>query len=182
MFNTYALIQDPYYTGQQGIIGHLLGGSSSAPIVAIGSGQPLACGTYTNAQSFGAGDGANFFDTENCVLTKAYNTQASLHSNATAGAGAFDIFANPSAVLSTLRPAILDLDTGTGGIGVFTGLMYWNVDLRVVKTIHIFESVSTQFEYTVTNVFNHPVFADPFAGNTFTGNGVDPPLRQPSVL
>jgi hypothetical protein len=39
--------------------------------------------------------------------------------------------------------------------------MYWNMDLRVVKNIKIYERVGIEFQYTVTNVFNHPVFFDP---------------------
>jgi hypothetical protein len=173
VFNTFAMIEDPWYKGQHGIIGHIAGGWSLAPILAIGSGQPLGCGTFTDAQSFGAGDGANFFTTENCILTqKASGGSASLHNNA--GAGAFNLFANPDAVLSTLRPAILGLDTNTGGVGVFRGLPYWNVDLRLVKDIKIRERVGLQFQYVVTNVFNHPVFSDPAVGDAQTGLGVDP--------
>jgi Carboxypeptidase regulatory-like domain len=172
VFNTYAMIDDPWYKSQQGVIGRLLGGWSASPILAIGSGEPLGCGTYTDSESFGAGDGANFFDTENCVLTKpASGSSASLHAD---GAGQYNIFANPSGVLSTLRPAILGLDTSTGGVGVFTGLMYWNVDMRLVKNIKIAERYSLQFEYTVTNIFNHPVFQDPAVGDAQTGIGVDP--------
>jgi hypothetical protein len=172
VFNTFAMIEDPWYKGQHGLIGRLAGGWSISPILAIGSGEPLACGTFTNGQSFGAGDGANFFDTENCILTKAASgSSASLHPD---GDGQFNIFANPSAVLSTLRPAILGLDNSTGGVGVFRGLMYWNVDMRIVKDIRVAERVSLQFQYVVTNLFNHPVFFDPSAGNTFTGLGVDP--------
>jgi hypothetical protein len=173
VFNTYAMIEDPWYKGQHGLIGHIAGGWSLSPVLAIGSGQPLGCGTFTDAQSFGAGDGANFFTTENCVLTKAASGgSASLHNNA--GAGAFNIFANPDGVLSTLRPAILGLDNNTGGVGVFRGLPYWNVDLRVVKDIKIRERIGLQFQYVVTNVFNHPVFSDPAVGDAQTGLGVDP--------
>jgi hypothetical protein len=172
VFNTYAMIEDPWYKGQHGILGHLLGGWSLSPILAIGSGEPLGCGTYTDAQSFGAGDGANFFDTENCVLTKAASgSSASLHAD---GQGQYNIFANPAGVLSTLRAPILGLDTSTGGVGVFTGLMYWNVDMRLVKNIKVTERVALQFEYTVTNLFNHPVFQDPEVGDAQTGIGVDP--------
>lgn len=173
VFNTYAMIGDPWYKSQHGLIGRLAGGWSLSPILAIGSGEPLGCGTFTDAQSFGSGDGANFFTTENCVLTKAYGGgSASLHNNI--GGGGYDIFANPSAVLNTLRPPILGLDNGVGGVGVFRGLPYWNVDLRVVKDIHLTERASFQFEYVVTNVFNHVVFADPAVGDAQTGLGVDP--------
>jgi Carboxypeptidase regulatory-like domain len=172
VFNTFAMIEDPWYKGQHGIIGHIAGGWSLSPILAIGSGQPLGCGTFTDAQSFGAADGSNFFTTENCILTKAASGgSASLHN---AGDGQFNIFSNPDAVLGTLRPAILGLDTNVGGVGVFRGLMYWNVDMRLVKDIHVTERVSLQFQYVVTNVFNHPVFSDPAVGDAQTGLGVDP--------
>jgi hypothetical protein len=177
VFNTFATMEAPWYKSQHGIIGRIAGGWSLSPILAIGSGQPLGCatsqGAQSGAQSFGAADGSNFFTTENCILTQAASGgSASLHSNA--GPGAFNIFGDPAAVLSTLRPPILGLDNNTGGVGVFRGLMYWNVDMRLVKDFKIRERVSLQFQYVVTNVFNHPVFLDPFAGDGVTGIGVDP--------
>ena len=178
VFNTYAMITEPWYKGQQGLIGRVLGGWSMAPILAIGSGQPLGCGTYTDAQSFGAGDGASFFTTENCILTKEYGgANASLHAVSPTGgptSGQYNMFADPAGVLATLRPAILGLDNNTGGVGVFRGLPYWNLDMRIVKDFKIKERYSLQFEYVVTNVFNHPVFADPAVGDAQTGLGVDP--------
>jgi hypothetical protein len=173
VFNTFAMIDDPWYKGQHGLIGRLAGGWSISPILAIGSGQPLGCGTSTDAQSFGAADGSNFFTTENCILTKpASGGSASLHNNA--GPGEFNIFGNPATVLANTRPPILGLDNNTGGVGVFRGLAYWNVDMRIVKDIRVMERVSLQFQYVVTNVFNHPVFSDPAVGDAQTGLGVDP--------
>jgi hypothetical protein len=175
VFNSYALIDDPWYKSQKGIIGHIAGGWSLAPIVAIGSGAPIGCATQTDGQSFGSADGRNFFTMENCVLTKAASGgSSSLHANSGSNAGTvgFNIFSNADAVLNTLRPPILGLDNGTGGVGVFRGLMYWNMDLRLVKDIKIRERVGLQFQYVVTNVFNHPVFADPNA--SFFVQGVDP--------
>jgi hypothetical protein len=172
VFNTFAMIEDPWYKTQRGFLGRLLGGWSLSPILAIGSGQPLGCSTPTQAQSFGAGDGSNFFTTENCILTKAASGgSASLHSDG--NPGEFNIFANKDAVLSTLRPAILGLDNNTGGVGVFRGLPYWNVDVRLVKDIHITERTNLQFQYVVTNLFNHPVFSDPTGGDAQTGLGPD---------
>jgi len=172
VFNTYAMIDDPWYKGQHGIIGHIAGGWSLSPILAIGSGAAIGCGTNTDGQSFGSADGGSFFTNENCIFTKGTpgGTASSLHANA--GPGAFNIFADPAGLLSTLRPPILGIDTGTGGAGVIRGLMYWNVDMRLVKDIKIIERVGLQFQYVVTNVFNHPVFADPNA--SFFVQGVDP--------
>jgi len=43
-----------------------------------------------------------------------------------------------------------------------------------VKDILVTERVSLQFQYVVTNLFNHPVFSDPASGDAQTGLGVDP--------
>lgn len=167
VFNTYALIDEPWFKSQQGFIGRLAGGWSLSPIVAIGSGSPLFCGTNTDSQSFGSGDGLNFFDNENCILTKAASGgSASLHTfinpkTGTTAGGEFNIFANDVAFYNSIRPPILGLDNGAGGVGVLRGLPYWNVDARVVKDIHLMERFGLQFEFVATNVFNHPVFSNP---------------------
>jgi hypothetical protein len=180
VFNTYAMIDDPWYKGQHGIIGRIAGGWSLSPILAIGSGAPLFCGTNTNAQSFGSADGVSYATNENCILNQSYTGGSSVRNNITGSNGVgtqncatgpcLNMFANPAAVFATTRPPILGLDTGTGGVGTLRGLGYWNVDVRLVKDIHITERVSTQFEYTVTNVFNHPVFVDPTLDPTSTSS------------
>jgi hypothetical protein len=176
VFNSYALIEDPWYKAQHGVIGHLLGGWSLAPILAIGSGAPIGCiDNSGSAQAFGAGDGRNFFTIENCILTKGVGGgSSSLHSNkgSNAGQSGFNIFSDADATLATLRPAILGIDNGTGGIGVFRGLGYWNVDMRLTKDFKIRERIGLQFQYAVTNLFNHVVFADP--NNSNFSQGVDP--------
>jgi hypothetical protein len=172
IYNVFAMIDDPWHKNQQGFAGRLLGGWSLSPILAIGSGQPLGCSTPTQAQSFGAGDGSNFFTTENCILTKAASGgSASLHRDG--NDAEFNIFANASATFDSLRPAILGLDNNTGGVGVFRGLPYWNVDVRLVKNIHITERMNLELQYVVTNLFNHPVFLDPSGGDAQTGLGPD---------
>jgi Carboxypeptidase regulatory-like domain len=175
VFNSYALIEDPWYKSQQGIIGHIAGGWSLAPIFAVGSGEPIGCLTNTGAQSFGSADGRNFFTNENCIFTKSLGGgSASLNPNSGSNATqiGFNIFGNADAVLASARPPILGLDNGTGGIGILRGLMYWNVDMRLTKDFKFRERMGLQFQYVVTNVFNHPTFADPNASN-FT-QGVDP--------
>jgi hypothetical protein len=170
--NIYALIDDPWYKSQQGFVGRIAGGWSLAPIFAAGSGAPVYCNTFTDAQSFGAGDGANFFDNEQCIFNGAHPYGS--HLNANCGAGCYNIFSNPEALLNTVRNPILGLDNGTGGNGSpIVGLPYWNVDVRLVKNIRIAERYTLQLEYTVTNVFNHVVFFDgglfPYAGSCTGG-------------
>ena len=195
VFNTYALIEDPWYKGQHGIIGHIAGGWSLSPIVAIGSGAPLYCNTNTDAQSFGAGDGANFFDNEQCIFNSLNGTSAGVHNNVSGSGGVglqncatgpcLNEFGNPATVFNNLRDPILGLDTGTGGVGVIRGLGYWNVDMRLVKDIKIVERVGLQFQYTLTNVFNHVVFYDsglavysPATFGALTSQGNNPRAMQ----
>jgi hypothetical protein len=173
VYNVYALIDEPWYKSQQGFVGRVLGGWSVAPIFAAGSGSPVYCNTESDAQSFGAGDGANYFDNEQCIFTGAhpYGSGHFTSGSANCGGGCFNIFSNPAALLATTRDPILGLDTGTGGNGSpIVGQPYWNVDMRVVKNIRVMERYSLQFEYTVTNIFNHPVFFDPSL-NPFFGVG-----------
>jgi hypothetical protein len=159
VYNIYALIDDPYYKGQHGPVGRLLGGWTLSPILAFGTGAPVYCNTNTDAQSFGSGDGANFFDNEQCIFTGAHPGSGSLHNNA--GPGAFNIFADPAGLFNTVRNPILGLDNGTGGVGLIRGLKYINMDVRVTKEVKVYERVGFNFEFVATNVFNHPVFFDP---------------------
>jgi hypothetical protein len=183
IYNVYALIDDPYYKSQRGVVGHILGGWSIAPIFAAGSGAPLFCATQTDAQSFGSADGTSsgFFTNENCIITsQRYAGSASVHNGVAGSNGVgtqncaktscLNIFSDPSAAFDTTRPAILGLDTGTGGVGIFRGLPYWNMDVRVTKNVKIWERVSAEFQFVTTNVFNHTVFYDP----GFAINGLDP--------
>jgi Carboxypeptidase regulatory-like domain len=159
VYNVYALIDDPWYKSQKGFIGHIAGGWSIAPIFAAGSGAPVYCDTQTNGQSFGEADGLNFASNEQCIFTGAHPYGSGLYSPG-AGNSGFNMFANPTALLATVRNPILGLDTGTGGVGEIRGLMYWNMDMRVTKNIKIFERANLEFQYVLTNVFNHPVFYD----------------------
>jgi hypothetical protein len=172
VYNVYALLDDPWFKGQHGILGHIAGGWTLSPVFAVGSGAPLFCATTTDGQSFGSADATSsgFFTNENCVLTKANNASVGVHSIGSGANQSLNIFADPNAVLATTRPAILGLDQGTGGVGIFRGLPYWNMDIRVTKNIKIWERASIEFQFVTTNVFNHPVFYDPGFGI----NGLDP--------
>jgi len=160
VYNIYAMIDDPYYKGQHGAIGRLLGGWTLSPILAFGTGAPVYCNSNTNAQSFGAGDGANFFDNEQCIFTGAHPNSGTLHNDG--NSGEFNILASdPTALFNTIRNPILGLDSGTGGVGIIRGLKYVNMDVRVTKDIKLYERFSLNFQFVATNVFNHPVFYDP---------------------
>ena len=180
VYNAFIVYQPPFYRNQQGLIGHLLGGWNLSPIFVAGSGEPLYCNTQTDAQAFGAADGTNIGENEQCQFS-SYNAGVSAHYGVpTTGVDAagnnigdavaqtangtnvsINQFANPLAVWNSVRPPILGLDKRDGGYGPITGLPYWNLDLSVKKNVKFTERFSGEFQAVFTNVLNHNVFADP---------------------
>ena len=165
VYTAFLVYQPPYYRGQQGLLGHVLGGWTFAPIFTAGSGAPLFCNTntglagegYSGSQDFGSGDGASVFTNANCVLTSRAGTGASVHYIN----GTPNIFANPVAVANNVRPLILGLDGNSGGFGQFHGLPYWNMNLGIKKNFRVTERFSADASVNFVNVLNHNQFLDP---------------------
>ena len=167
VYNVFAVYEPPFFKGQHGVVGRLLGGWSFAPIFTAGSGLPLELNTTNgDGQAFGEADANNFAADENAVLTCANNFGSSRHNNVAGSggvgtAGNVNLFANPQAVFGCMHDPILGLDGGAGGAGVLRGMPFWNVDFQVKKNIHINERFSAEFQSIFTNVFNHDQLADP---------------------
>ena len=161
VYNILAVYEPPFYKNQQGILGHVLGGWNISPIFTAGSGSPLYCNTETDAQAFGSGDGANFFDNEQCVPTTPMGSgSASVH-NAGGDPNSKNLFANPAANYANFRAPILGVDGRDGGVGFTYGLPYWNMDLSIRKNIRITERYSAEFQFLCLNALNHMVFGNP---------------------
>jgi Carboxypeptidase regulatory-like domain len=174
VYNTYIVAQEPWFRGQSGFMGRVAGGWAFSPILTAGSGPPVECNTWTDAQSFGSGDGANYFNNEQCVFTSPYNGGHSAHFGVTGGtdsygnsvgtatsATAVNLFRNPVAVWNQVRAPMLGIDTRNPGQGPFTGQPYWNLDGQVKKDIRIAESKTFEFSFIATNMLNHRQFGDP---------------------
>jgi hypothetical protein len=162
----FLAFQPPFYRGQQGIAGHILGGWTFSPIFAAGSGAPDFCITnagnfgsegYSGSEDFGSGDALQDFTNANCVLMSKAGTQASFHNVN----GIANMFANPAAVFANARPLILGLDKNSGGYGQFYGLSYWNMNLGVKKSIRLTERFNAEASFNFVNVFNHNQMLDP---------------------
>jgi hypothetical protein len=162
----FLVYQPPYYRNQQGLLGHILGGWTFAPIFTAGSGAPDFCNTnaggfssegYTGSQDFGSGDGSNVWTNANCVLTSKSAPSASFHMVN----GVPVMFANPAAVFSQVRPLILGLDGNSGGFGHFRGLPYWNMNLGAKKNVRVTERFSVEASINFINVLNHNQLLDP---------------------
>jgi hypothetical protein len=177
----FLVYQPPYYRTQQGLLGHLLGGWTFAPIFTAGSGAPDFCNTnttgffgegYSGGQDFGSADGAStgVFTPANCVLTSRAGTSAGVHSYTYTPTGAttpttiLTMFANPPAVFANLRPLILGLDHNSGGYGQIRGLPYWNVNLGIKKNVRMTERFSLEASVNFNNVMNHNQLLDPTLG------------------
>jgi len=176
VYTMFFVYQPPFYKGQHGALGRVLGGWSFAPVFAAGTGLPLPVATINGGgQAFGEADSVAFVgngNTENAILIGPNNLDHSAHYNTPGGGGGFPInlFKDPAATYLRFRQPILGLDTRDGGFATgVRGLNYWNLDLSIKKAINITERIGTEFQFVFTNVLNHDQFLDPNPG----GPGLD---------
>jgi len=176
VYNLFFVYQPPFYKGQPGLAGHLLGGWTFAPIFTAGTGLPITLGTINGGgQAYGEGDSSNFYangNSENAVPV------APVHTGLHYVSGSFpNIFSSdPNAQVAAynlFRQPILGLDTHDGGWGVIRGLPYWNMDLSIRKNFKITERFNFEFQTVIANVLNHVVFLDPPGDYLDTSAGPD---------
>ena len=170
VYNTYIVAQEPWFKGQNGLLGRAAGGWEFAPVLTAGSGTALNCipTAGSQGQAFGAGDGANYADNEQCVFTTPYHGGHSAHFGVAGSNGIgtstsntpVNYFANPAQVFTQVRAPILGIDTQNPGQGPITGMPYWNLDGQVKKDIRIAESTTFEFSFIATNMLNHRQFLD----------------------
>jgi hypothetical protein len=183
LFNTFLVYQPSFYKGQHGIIGHIAGGWSFAPIVTLGSGLPLLVQPtdaisneiYGGGQSFGEGEGSDFAALQNAVLICPNTFGSSRHNNPTLsnpqnaglklGSNLYgpSMFQHPDQAYFCFRNPILGIDgSNGGGAGILRGMPFWNVDFNVKKNVMLTERVSVEFSATFSNLFNHNQLSDPY--------------------
>ena len=170
VYNLFLVYQPPIYKGQQGIIGHIVGGWTVAPIFTAGSGLPVTLGTINGGgQAFGEGDSVNFFgngNSENAVpIGPIHGIGVNYKYAGQTGPSFPNFFHDPVAAYNSIRQPILGLDTHDGGFGILRGLPYWNMDLSVKKNIKVTERVNVDAQFVFTNVLNHVLFGDPGPGD-----------------
>jgi hypothetical protein len=171
VYNVFMVYSPPYYKGQTGVLGRVLGGWTFAPIFTAGSGQPIEIFTTTgDGQEFGAGDNINYFGLETAVPTGPIQSG---HAYYTAGSTGFgdsgypvNIFKNPEAAYNSYRNPVLGLDTKNASY--LNGLPYWNLDFRITKNIRVAESVALEFQGVFVNILNHNQLLDPWGMGLFS--------------
>jgi len=174
IFNTMLVYQPPFFKGQPGFMGRVLGGWTFATIFAAGSGVPTQVGTTgSNWQSFGSCDGIGCadYDMENAVPigpvphTKAYNCPGYNFTGFCSGqtnSYPVNYFPNGVAQVSNWRNPILGIDNRDGGAGILDGLAYWNMDFSIKKSIRVAENINLEFQGVFANVLNHNQWTDAF--------------------
>ena len=164
VFNQFVVYQPPFYKGQSGVLGHLLGGWTFAPIFTAGTGLPETLGTINGGgQAFGEADSVAFVangNSENAIPMGPIPSPG-VHYSVVDGVPTINQFANPAAVLNNIRQPILGIDNHDGGFGVLRGLPYWNVDMSVRKQFKVTEVVNIETGIVFDNIFNHAQMLDP---------------------
>jgi hypothetical protein len=173
-FNLFFNYSPPFFEGQKGVLGRVLGGWSISPLFVYGSGFPVEVGTANgDCGTFGECNTNYVGANENMIVGKALNYSATRHQNVfgtncgTGGAGQ-NILANPDASCPVLggifgdpvRNPILGLDGQMGGFAA-RGLPFWNLDLGISKRIRFTERISASAHFDFTNVLNHMQPNDP---------------------
>jgi len=159
-FNTFLIYQLPFYKGQSGPMGRLLGGWTFASVFAAGSGTPIEVGTtFFSGQEFGSADGIGFGN-NNTAVPIGHAANEHVYYNTPSSGLPVNAFKNGTAEAMNWRNPILGLDTKDCGAGCISGLPYWNMDLSAKKNILVTEGVSVELSGIFTNVLNHNQWLD----------------------
>jgi hypothetical protein len=163
VYNLTALYDIPAFQTQRGVLGHILGGWSLAPLFTAQSGSPLCVGT--GGESFGSWMGG-------CAVGLApYTGGNSAHGGIVAtgtagragnpanGGSGINMFTDPQAVYQNFRPMILGVDGRFGGF--LRGFPGWSFDMAVRKTVRFRESMGATLSFEFINLFNRFQPANP---------------------
>jgi hypothetical protein len=176
LFNTYFVYSPPFFKGESGVLGRVLGGWTFASIFATGSGIPTQIGTtFGDYQAFGACDGVGCgdYDSENAVpIGPVPHTKANVcpGNNLTGfckgqtNGYPVNYFPNGAAQAMNWRNPVLGVDNRDGGNGILNGLAYWNMDFSIKKNIRVAESVSLELQGVFANLLNHNQWTDNYLG------------------
>src|SRR5262249_28873763 len=169
LFNQSLVYHLPFYKGQQGFLGHVLGGWGVAPLFTAQSGLASVVDSGSDCQSFGEGNCASTSSNENAVrvgpvpaLSSHYGVKTTVGNpcGSTNSVG-LNAFADPQAACNAFRRLILGVDTNGGGTGRIPGFPRWNLDMSITKDTKINERFGVSFYALFTNFLNHFQPSDP---------------------
>jgi hypothetical protein len=172
-YNLSMFYQPPFFKRQKGLAGRLLGGWTVAPLFTARSGAGT-CAAYepgNTYQAFGESNSSGSGALQECAVgtgtftgsqTRATYNNAGNNGVGTNNPYGVNMFSDPAAVYSQLRPCILGIDTSCGGYVNLRGLPRWNLDATISKDISIVgERVGATLSFQFTNIMNHVIFSTP---------------------
>jgi hypothetical protein len=183
VFNLMMVYQPPFYKTQKGLVGHLAGGWSIAPLFTAHTGGPWQ--VYNNnasCQSFGEGNCSAEVSLDGAVLASKFTGGNSPHYNLNVsqsaatnplgvgvntnfgnGGGGVNMFASPVQVYNEFRPCILGFDTSCGSNGNIRAPGFWNLDATVSKDIGVWKErrLGASLMFQFTNLLNHTAMNAP---------------------
>jgi hypothetical protein len=192
VYSQMVLYQPPFFKDQKGIIGHVAGGWTIAPLFTAQSGFPMqlsvGTGSNTNAQAFGEIYGNNNSGNyENAVATSSFTGGNSAHNNVTpcngvgtSGNSGINMFSSPCTIYNEFRPPILGIDSNTNGFGPIRNFPTWNLDLTLSKDIRVTERLGATMIFQFVNVLNH--FQPAFNTNSPPNGGSGLNISSPSTF
>ncbi len=181
LYNLAVSYQTPWFKGQKGVLGRVLGGWTVSPLFFAQSGAPISV-AYTagsESQAFGQSSSSaintnNYAGGDSAILATgaAFTGGNSAHYGVTGSTGTIlgtanvavgtnnpsgvNLFADPAAVAGSFRRCILGIDTSCGGYGNLRGLPTFNLDASISKAIPVIkDKVNAQLSFQFTNILNH---------------------------
>jgi hypothetical protein len=161
-YNAFLIYQPPFFKGQSGPMGRLLGGWTLASVFTAGSGTPVEEGTtFCCAQEFGGADNVNFGTDVNAVPVSP-GTEQKYHANYNQPSSGLPVngFKTGTADSINWRNPILGLDSRDCGAGCVSGQNFWNMDFSIKKNVLVAEGISVELQGVFTNVFGHNQWFD----------------------
>ena len=170
VFNAAYFYELPRWAGKHPVLSRLANGWYLTGLLQGSSGVPLLIGQHPQgfggAQTFtGLASGmipkqAGFDYSTTVNRNSAGSGAAGINGDPARGGSGMNVFADPAAVLASVRHVRIGED-GRHGRDVARGLQRWNFDASIGKRIAITERVRAVFSFDLINAFNRVEFADP---------------------
>ena len=180
-YNAFFVYQPPFFKGQSGFMGRILGGWTFASIFSAGSGTPVEIYTTTgDGQAYGGADGVGYANNENALPIGPVRT--GVFYNSPSSALPVNFFKDGVNEVNNWRNPILGFDTKNGQAGIVSGLPYWNMDFSIKKNIRVAESVSLELQGVFANLLNHNQWMDATSFTAFSNAGNYTGLFNPGAF
>src|SRR5207249_10925340 len=110
--------------------------------------------------AFGEGEVLDLAALQNAIRICPNNFCTSRHNNPVGGSSVFgaswsgpSMFQDPGAAYACFRNLILGIDSSIGGgQGIIRGMLFWHVDLILMKIVHVTDCVDVELEAIVFNL------------------------------